>query len=162
MKKKECVIFQKVASYEECKILAKNHILPIAVVVNYSESVNLSKKFKSLYSLEWFSIGSKSDEIYYSLNGIKLLKLFDDKILKPKYILFSDNSFKKIDSLYPIQLKINKNLEIRKAKLERLNKLDDKCLISCSSDLWHENDYYKFGTISLSEEAIKVYKRKHK
>ena len=153
-----CTIFEYVSNVESLKIFVKNKIIPLVV---YVDNEKLPKKFNDIYSLEWFDIGKKNQRIFYSIDGDKLVKLIKEKKLIPNYFIFNDGTMKKIDAISPVGYDRNKKIDERKRILRKHNKLDKNCLISCSSDLWLENDFFDFGKASLSEKLIKKYKKEN-
>ena len=157
--KNNCTIIQYVSDIELLKKLVKLKVLPLVV---YTDREKLPKKFHEIYSIEWFDIGKKHTKVFYSIDGNKLVKLISDRKLIPKYFIFDDGKYKKIDKIYPIGYKKNRKIINRKKELKKKNMLSKKCLISCSSDLWIENEYFDFGGSSLSEQIVKKYKKENK
>ena len=157
--KNNYTIFQTVVDLSMLKSYLKFNIIPISVYVDKNDK--LSNKFDELYSLEWFDIGKKNNNLFYAINGDKLNKLIKENKLKIKGIVFSNGNYKKIDHFYPINVEKNKKLEIRKKELKKNNSYNEKCLISYSTDLWLENEFFEFGQNSLSEQAIKIYKKEN-
>lgn len=156
--KNNCAIFEYVSDVELLKLFIKNDIIPLAV---YVDNDKLPKKFHEIYSLEWFEICKKDSRKFYAIDGDKLIKLIKERKLIPNYFIFSDGTCKRIDAISPVGYERNKKLDKRKAILKKQNKLDNNCLISCSTDLWLDNEFFDFGKPSLSEQIIKKYKKEN-
>lgn len=156
--KNNCTIFECVVDLKALKLLIKNKIIPLVV---YIDREKLPKKFSEIYSIEWFDVCKKNEKVFYAIDGNKLIKLIEEKKLRPGAFIFSDNTCKKIDMILPVEYDRNKKLDERKEYLEKNGELDNNCLISCSTDLWLENEFFDFGKASLSEKLIKKYKKEN-
>ena len=155
--KKKYTLLQTVANYSEYLELTKNHIIPLSIVVTRKQLNELPMNFTKLYSKSWMSMGLYSDPIYFGLNGEALLRLM--KKIKLEYIIFNNGEVKKIDKFYPIKENENQDVKKRKKYLIKKNKVDDKCILSFNNSLWQENEYFNTLKDSLSDAAIKTYKK---
>lgn len=157
MKNKEYVLLQTVASYQEYLILINRHIIPMSVLIKPEELELIPTEFISLYSKAWVSMGIDSRPMFYNLNGNSLETL--RKSIKINYIIYNNGEIKKIDRIYKIGNKASKEVMNRKAKLIRSGKDTEKCILSVNNGIWNENDYFCSQKESLSDTAIKTYKK---